>query len=248
MSKYRFINRLQQTASGYLNRPANADYYSVERAEWLFYLRYLQPGMTVFDVGANVGQVTLLFSHFVHEQGHVHTFEPSSETFKRLQILCDLAQCSNVTLNHLALADQPGMLTLNLYNAEHSIWNTLAKRPLHDYGIDVDPVSTELVAATTVDSYCEQHAIPQIDLLKIDVEGAEFQVLQGTRRMFTEKRVRCAIFECGQTTSDMGNTPEAIQLYVESVGYRLHNVVKGDPVFPMQGAQPAFAMHVMRST
>lgn len=224
--------------------PANS--LQVERAEHRFYLDYLREGMTVFDVGANFGEVTLLFSRFVGGGGHVHSFEASSEVYGRLRQMCDIAGRTNISINHAAVADAAGVVQLHVYDREYSGWNSLADRPLANYGIDVKPIGVENVESTTIDDYCDEHGIDHIDLLKIDVEGAEYQVLLGARRMLQEKRVGCCVFEFGQTTFDMGNTPEEIRGYLNSLGYRIRNIVPGDPLFPGgTGVETArFSIHV----
>jgi hypothetical protein len=125
-------------------------------------------------------------------------------------------------------------------------WNTRALRPLENYGIDVKPLAVEEATATTLDLYCERNGVADIDLLKVDVEGAEFQVLVGARRMLGARRVRCVTFEFGQTTFDMGNSPDRIESYLRDAGDELRNIVTGDPVFPgRRSAQTAcYSMHV----
>lgn len=225
---------------------APASFAEVERAERIFYLETLREGMTVFDVGANVGELTLLFSRFVGASGSVHAFEPCGQAFERLETVCRAASLRNVRLNRLALAEAEGSVSLHVYDEDHMSWNTRAVRPLEDYGIDVKPLAVEDVPATTLDFYCEQSGVAQIDLLKVDVEGAEFQVLVGARRMLNERRVRCMTFEFGQTTFDMGNSPERIEAHLRAAGYELRNLVSGDPVFP--GGESAltacYSMHV----
>lgn len=226
--------------------PAPAEFIEVERAERIFYLRHLREGMTVFDAGANVGEMTLLFSRFVGEGGGVHAFEASREAFGRLTALCRAASCRNVVLNHTALAESEGSVLLHVYDEAHLSWNTRASRPLRDYGIEVDPVSTEETPATTVDLYCDRNGVARIDLLKIDVEGAELQVLEGARVMLREKRVGCVTFEFGQTTFDMGNTPEEIESLLGGFGYAVRNIVEGDQVFPGRASakEARYSMHV----
>jgi FkbM family methyltransferase len=238
-------------AGRYIRKHVKRPYASpeaVERAEWSFYVNTLREGMTVFDVGAYLGEVTLLFSKFVGPQGRVHSFEAGRASFKRLSAACDAMGCKNIALNHLALLDRPGPVKLNIYDDENMSLNTIAQRPLQDYGIALSPVGTEEVTATTVDDYCQKAGIGHIDLLKIDVEGAEYQVLLGARRMLEEKGIDCCVFEFGQTTFDMGNDPEKIEGYLRLVGYRVRNVVRRDPVFPgRQSAHSArFAVHVAR--
>jgi FkbM family methyltransferase len=227
------------------NGPSSASYMEVERAEQIFYLEYLREGMTVFDVGANVGELTLLFSRFVGE-GRVHSFEASRNAFERLTNICRAASRRNVQLNHLALAEAEGTVRLHVYDDDYLSWSSRALRPLENYGIDVKPVAVEETAATTLDLYCERNGITRIDLLKIDVEGAEYQVLLGARRMLREKLIGCLTFEFGQTTFDMGNDPGEMEDYLSGLGYKLRNIVKGEPVFPgRESVETArFSMHV----
>lgn len=231
---------------GNLRKPsAPSSYEEVERAEQIFYLKYLRAGMTVFDVGANVGELTLLFSHFVFG-GQVHAFEASGTTFRKLETICRTANRRNITLNHLALAEEKGSIRLNIYDDDYSSFNTQAARPLKSYGLDIKPVGVEEIAAETIDDYCEENKIETIDLLKIDVEGAELQVMKGARRMLESKRVKCLAFEFGQTTFDMGNSAEEIESFLSEMNYRVKNIIKGEPPFPgRESVQSAgFSMHV----
>jgi FkbM family methyltransferase len=223
-----------------------ATFIEVERAERIFYLEYLREGMTVFDVGANVGELTLLFSRFVGASGSVHAFEPSGGGFERLEAVCRAASLRNVRLNRLALAEEEGSVSLHVYDDDYLSWTTRAVRPLEDYGIHVNPPSVEEVPSMTADLYCERNGVEKIDLLKVDVEGSEFQVLVGARRMLNERRVRCITFEFGQTTFDMGNSPDRIETFLRDAGYELRNIVAGDPVFPGRGSArtACYSMHV----
>ena len=218
----------------------------VERCEKSFYINYLHEGMTVFDVGANIGEISLLFSRFIGEHGQIHSFEASHSTFKKLQTICQLANRSQIILNNKALTDTEGIVKLHVYDETHSAWNSLANRPLEQYGINVKPMCIEEVEAVTIDLYCEKNGITQIDLLKIDVEGAEYQVLLGARRMLESKSIGCCVFEFGATTFDMGNEPNEIENYLNQSGYKIRNVIKGNPVFPgrKSAAEARFSIHV----
>lgn len=223
-----------------------SSFVEVERAERIFYLEYLREGMTVFDVGANVGELTLLFSRFVGGGGSVHAFEPTGAGFERLSAVCRAASLRNVRLNRLAVAEKDGAVRLHVYDDEYLSWTTRAERPLEGYGIDVKPRAIEEVPATTVDLYCERNGITGIDLLKIDVEGAELQVMMGAERALRARSIRCMTFEFGQTTFDMGNRPDHIEAFLKGVGYGVRNLVPGDPLFPGgESAQTAcYSMHV----
>lgn len=239
------INLIKQCGRRFVTGREPAEFAEIERAERIFYLEYLREGMTVFDVGANVGELTLLFSRFA-PGGYVHAFEASRNTFRRLQALCDAAKSSNVVLNHLALSDENGYIQLHVYEDSLSAFNSQADRPMKKYGLDIEPVGIEEIRATTVDDYCEKNEIERIDLLKIDVEGFELQVMRGASRMLGSRSVACVTFEFGQTTFDSGNRPEEIEALLTKAGYKFRNIVERDPAFPgRESVQTArYSMHV----
>ncbi len=218
----------------------------VERAEQIFYIDFLHEGMIAFDVGANVGELTLLFSRFCGTSGRVYSFEANTATYEKLSTICDLVARENIECNNLAISDRNGLVELHVYPERYSGWNTLACRPLKSYGIDVEPIKKEQVQSVTIDTFCHDKGIAHIDLLKIDVEGAEYQVLLGAQSMFEQKRVRCCVFEFGATTFDMGNTPGMIEDYLAEVGYRIRNIVPGNPCFPGRehASSASFSMHI----
>jgi FkbM family methyltransferase len=240
------MSRLRSTVTRLTTKRINppAVPYEVEKAEWAFYIASLRPGMTVFDVGANRGLLTVLFSHFVEDRGAVHSFEPNPPTFERLSAAVAAQGCANVTLNHAALSDREGVVRLNVYDEVHDGWVSMADRP----GVAVSPVSALDVPSLTVDAYCAQHTIQTIDLLKIDVEGAEYQVLLGAQGMLARKAIRCLLFEFGGTTYDMGNTPDHFEALFAQHGYSLANLIEGDPLFPGREnpARARFSMHIAR--
>jgi FkbM family methyltransferase len=241
-----FLNALRWRTQNFTPSSESAVFTEVERAERIFYLKFLREGMTVLDVGAHVGELTLLFSRFVGDEGGVHAFEASSSTFKRLELVCAATERRNVVLNQLALSDESGSIRLHVYDGTLSNFNSQAARPLKNYGLDFEPIGIDEMPATTIDDYCESKKIERIDLLKIDVEGAEFQVMQGARHMLKSKRIRCVTFEFGQATFDMGNSAAEIEAYLKEMNYKIRNVIKGDPNFPgRESVETArYSMHI----
>lgn len=204
----------------------------ISKAEKIFYINYLSEGMTVFDVGANLGELSLLFSSLVGTTGQVHSFEPCDNTFNKLSQIFEIVQRPQITINHNAVSDKQEIIKLYVYDEEHSTLNSMADRPLKKYGLDVKPTHVEEIKAITIDDYCENQKITHINLLKIDVEGAEYQVLSGARKMLQTKAIDCIIFEFGQTTFDMGNQPKEIKNYLNKLGYQVKNLIQGNPIFP----------------
>lgn len=244
-----FLKSLRHRKPIFKKTSEPAGFMEVERAERIFYLNYLREGMTVFDAGANIGEFTTLFSLFIGN-GSVHSFEASCKVFERLKLVCAATERKNIFLNHLALSDKSGIVQLNIYDDVYLGFNSQATRPLKNYGLDIEPVGIEKIDATTVDHYCQKNNIEYIDLLKIDVEGAELQVMKGAQKMFEAKRIACLTFEFGQTTFDMGNRPEEIENFLTERNYKIRNLMKNEPLFPGRGSVETarFAMHIATPT
>ena len=136
----------------------SASFEDVERAERQFYLDSVRDGMIVFDVGAHVGELTLLFSRLAGS-GQVHAFEAGRRSFERLSAACQASGRGNVLLHHLAVSDRIGEIELHVYDDAYLAWSTQAKRPLAAYGIDVKPVGIERIPSITLDRYCETAAV-----------------------------------------------------------------------------------------
>jgi len=135
--------------------------------------RLLSPGMVFFDVGAHVGQYTLLASQLVGPDGRVHSFEPDPETFSCLTDNIEMNRLTNVQANQLALFSEQGekkfFVSWPEYMGGNSLWSEPGDWPGRVFNVKCD----------TVDSYVRQQAISKISLLKIDVEGGEVDLLLG---------------------------------------------------------------------
>lgn len=204
----------------------------VEHAEFEFYEGLIRAGMTIFDVGSNVGSTAEYFAGKVGPSGLVHCFEPGAYAFRQLQDRMKQFSASAVHLNNVAIGDRNGTTELHVYPESHSSWNSLQRRPLEKYGIQIKPVEVVSVPMNTLDFYCARHTVDHIDLLKLDLEGCELQALRGAREILLQRRVTNCLLEFGQTTFDQGNSPRDITDFFRSVSYRLKNLIKGDPLFP----------------
>lgn len=136
-------------------------------------------GDCVWDVGANVGYYTRLFSKGVGDKGSVWAFEPSTKNFARLSTAC--ADLANVSLLQAGL----GLIDENLYFEQGA----------DDLGATSRVVDSIAPLATVIDvrsgaSLIEiGHALPP-NVIKIDVEGFEYEVLQGMGRHLSAMSLR----------------------------------------------------------
>lgn len=137
--------------------------------------QYLKPGMTVFDIGANAGYYTLLFSRQVGENGQVFAFEPFPQNTHNLLRHLRMNGLGNATLITTAIADRNGISSFRI--APHNAMGALTTQetPLH-------------VPTLTLDQFISEGRHPIPELIKMDVEGAEGQVLEGARSTLAARK------------------------------------------------------------
>jgi FkbM family methyltransferase len=214
----------------------NDGYY--ERAEQNFCARYVEPGMTLFDVGASQGFYTLLFASLAGAE-RVHAFEPEEGNFRRLRTNLELNGFEAVHASRLAAVREPGEVALNVFPPELYGWHTLGTPSLEVDGRRAEPESRQRVRGVALDAYCAEHGIERIDLMKLDVEGAELDALTGAEQLLRERRIRCLLFEVSEAMVEgMGHEPAEIFDLLRGVGLTIHELT-GDGSLRPALARPA---------
>ena len=136
----------------------------------------VQPGQTVFDIGAHKAGYLYFMLSLVGDSGKVFAFEPQSNLFRYIENLKCIFEWNNVTVEHLAMSDKSGETTLfipaNKVKQGSSPGASLIE------SVNKINCFTEIVATETLDSYCKQKNIKP-DFLKIDIEGNELNFFRG---------------------------------------------------------------------
>ena len=153
------------------------------------FLHFLGPTErpTIFDVGANSGQSVEWFKR-IWPAGQIHSFEPSPTTFELLTQ--NAATYSDVHPTNAALGKENA--TLELIENTDSSMSSLREPGKYAWGELKGKTEINVI---TLDDYCDQNAIEQIDVLKIDTQGYEHEVLQGAARMLGRHRIRLVYLE-----------------------------------------------------
>jgi FkbM family methyltransferase len=124
------------------------------------------------DVGANLGYYTLLAGRLLEGRGVVHAFEPWGDMFDHLHANVMVNGFRQVYAHRLALADWDGQARLFIPRAHEWTNASLIKGFVPSDGY-------EWVPTMRFDAFCALHAVDRVDLIKLDVEGAELCVLEG---------------------------------------------------------------------
>lgn len=194
-------------------------YDDFEKEEQSFLSRFLRTGMTVLDIGAHHGFYTLLASKKVGPQGFVIAFEPSPRELRRLRWNLTLNRSRNVRLEPLALGSNEGMAELFVCLGQGTACNSLRPPAVSE------PIQPFLVPVTTLDSYLEKHLIHLVDFIKIDVEGAELEVLKGASgllRSSSRPIIMCELADI--RTGPWGYRSCEIYEFLEAHGYRWFSI------------------------
>ena len=141
-------------------------------------------GKTVFDIGGYEGIYTLFFARAVGARGHVVTFEPNPVNYALIRQNVELNDFRNFTLKSIALADRKGSADL-LFPIREPARGTLRA----DYQADLASRFQSRKVTVDVDTLDNQLTdLPAPDFIKIDVEGAELEVLRGMQKLIREYR------------------------------------------------------------
>jgi FkbM family methyltransferase len=163
-------------------------YGTFEISETRLVQSFLRPGMTFVDVGANIGYYTLVAARLVGPEGAVHTFEPNVEVADRLERNVRLNGLVNTRVYRQAMAGRTG--DVHFYASAVSE-NSGISSIVPGSGLG----AARVVPAVSLDDFSAQLSGRGIDLLKMDIEGAELQVIEGGRRVLGASNAPALLFE-----------------------------------------------------
>ncbi len=187
-------------------------------------LRFIKNNLSqckvVFDVGANVGEWTNLALK-INPALIIHCFEPSSYTFKKLT---SNNFSNNIICNNIGFSSEISTQKLHIFE-DGSGLNSLYKRKGLEpsYGLKT-PNKTEQITLTTLDEYCQQNNIQQIDFLKIDVEGHEYEVFKGAKNLLKSTAIKMIQFEYGGCNIDSKVFLKDLFEYFQNTSYSFYKI------------------------
>lgn len=183
----------------------------LENSETKLASRLIKKGMTVIDIGANLGYYTLIFSSLAGKEGKVYAFEPDPSNYRLLKKNIEANGFRNAIAVKKAVSSKSGKLGFYLseeHRGDHRSYDPGGKR------------KKITVSCVSIDEFAKKKIRP--DFIKIDVQGAEFQVMKGMSR--TLDRSGGMVIVCEFYPSAMircGDSPTEFLEFLEGKGFRL---------------------------
>lgn len=177
---------------------------------------FTKKGTTVLDVGANFGQMSLLFADFVGDGGHVISFEADDYIFQILQKNIDVNQRHNIRAYLAAVYNTDGQV---LY---YPVQDFKRFSSYGSYGIDPNAKNGRTVETITIDSL---NITTPISFMKVDVQGSDLFVLEGAIETIKKNKMPI-LFEFEQQFQDEFKTSFQDYLdFISSISYKVDSVI-----------------------
>ena len=196
---------------------------SFEYSTMQLFSTILNSGDVIIDVGANSGLYSIFYSKLVGENGEVHSFEPDRDTYRLLRENLELNNCDNVRTYNFALSNEECDIKMVPFNPEDidiKLRNGDSFKYMQQVSSEFDEKSN-IIKAVKLDDIEELKLKSKIDVIKIDVEGAELLVLQGAVNMILKHRP-IIIFELfGKWTSRFNYRPYELLVFLNKLNYQM---------------------------
>jgi len=194
----------------------------------------LRKGAVFLDVGANVGCYSLQAASLVGPTGRVVSFEPSPLVFERLRQNVDLNGFTNTSLCSCALGGASARRLLYLEAGNEGYSNAIAS--LHPSVWHGRRDTSREIEVRTMDEWFQESGLSRLDLVKIDVEGAEFEVLEGARQTLATHQPTIAMEVCDHTYAAAGRQPAMLSGFFDALGYRTERLDKNGDLVDWAGS------------
>ncbi len=187
-----------------------------ERNTYRHLSKLAKPYMNFIDVGANIGAYTLNMGKLL-TKGKVFSFEPNPRTLVFLKENIKINQLNNINIVEMGLSDKDEIA--HLYTPS-----------LTTASINKNQTSSEkeVIQLTTLDAYCDKYNIPNVDILKIDIEGHEMKCLHGAINLMKKTKKMILVVEIDNNCERAGYSRDELFDFIIRMGFNAH-APKGAP-------------------
>ncbi len=178
----------------------------------------LKPGEIFVDLGANEGFFYVVASRIVGENGRVVAIEPQRRLQKIISKNLELNSCKNFVISPVAISDKQGEDFLYMYPSVNTGASSLT-RPTSYF------LTRQKIATKTLEQVFNELELDYCDLIKIDIEGGEYEAIFGSKKLFIEKRIRGIALELHpRLLAKRGHSERQIIEFLSECGYDQENL------------------------
>jgi FkbM family methyltransferase len=185
----------------------------------------LRSGDTVIDVGANIGYFAIVAAQTIGPAGHVYAFEPVPAVRESLIANLKLNGIANVTIQSEALSAASGDTEFYLGPREDTGLGSLRALP---NGTSIP------VRRIRFDDWWARRS--RVGLVKIDVEGAELQVLEGMTECLARDQPDIIVEVTDEYLRSLGASAERLIVFLGGLGYHIYGIMEAGPLIPIEHA------------
>lgn len=186
----------------------------------------VRPGAICFDVGANIGSVTVHLANCAGPAGRVHAFEPCPPVLARLRENVQRNHMeSRIAIHEIALGDHVGTATMRFACPEAANQGMASI-----VGDDRGPLSQRSeVTLSTLDEFMDRQQVARVDFIKVDIQGAECAFLEGGRRTLSAQGPDLLIEVDPSQLHEAGAETGSLLKELEALGYNIYEASRGRP-------------------
>lgn len=196
----------------FLSQIKNGTFKSAE-IEWSLLEKWIQPGDVCIDIGANIGRYTLKLSKIVGPQGLIIAIEPLTKSFEILAYFITKLKITNVSLLNVAASSECHLMSV-IEDKGRAFRDYLFETNTRTHTTNLNHSGDEIKLGVKIDDFNFPF---RVKLVKIDVEGNEFSVVQGMLKII-KKDYPVLIIE---------NNDNALHTVIENLGYKIEFIATG---------------------
>lgn len=194
-----------------------------------FLRNYLKKDDVFIDVGANIGAYSLVASKIVGKGGRIHSFEPVTKVFERFGENIRLNNMTNITANQKAVYNTSDIISIFVSSVENAGMSSV-------FHHDSESGIIEKVQAITIDDYVDKMNLQRVNMIKIDIEGAELFALQGMQNTLKKFRPITIIEISEDVLKNSNQSGLEVSDFMKSMGYEQKRIFKCGHTGNMEGS------------
>ncbi len=188
----------------------------IEPVETKLFSDIIKNGEVLVDIGANIGYFTLLMAKFSGPTGKIFSFEPEDKNFEILKKNVEVNNYQNIVLEKKGVSDHNGINKFFL-SSKNTGMHSLQKIRDDSREVKIDVIKLD-------DYFSTLDLVKKISLIKIDVEGAEFQVLNGMRTILKNENLKLLIEFIPEHLKKHGTNPSDVLKILEDNNFKIYQI------------------------